>query len=230
MTKNPQSEAAKLIVQAKEEWGLSNRAIGEMLGRSEAMIRKIQRGDVPAAKYEKALTEINNDGRPTHQPSRPRTKAGKLVRVRGHQGKHSVLPPDPPGRYMDLPKRGKAMVSRQALGPGSRKSVYMAPKTKNAKGRTDVDRQILSDLRNEAKGQARGKKRVKFQAVTSTGRIITVGEKGGYSVSKALSAVRSKDGSPLDWMAGQVQNRYPETTGKGVTIVGWEMTSYYAKS
>lgn len=230
MTRKPQQSAAELIAKVKREWGLSNRALGEMLGRSEAMIRKIQRGDVPAKKYEKALTEIYDDGRPTHRPSRPRTKSGKLVRVRGHKGEQSVLPPDPPGRYMDLPKRGKATVSRQALGPGSRKSVYMAPKTKNAKGRADVNRQILVDLRNEAKGQARGKKRVKFQAVTSTGRIISVGEKGGYSVSKALHAVRSKGDAPLDWMADQVQDRYSETAGKGVTIVGWEMTSYYAKN
>jgi hypothetical protein len=229
MTKKQPSAAAKLIATVKAEWGLSNRALGEMLGRSEAMIRKITRGDVPAEKYERALKEIHDNGRPTHQPARPRTKSGKLVRVRGHRGEHSVLPPDPPGRYMDLPKRGKATVARQALGPGSRKSTYMAPKTKNAKGRVAVNQQILTDLRGEAKGQARGKKRIKFEAVTSTGRIITVGEKGGYSVSAALKAVRDTGGSPLDWMSKQVQDRYSGTSGKGVTIVGWSMTSYYAK-
>lgn len=228
MTKRHPSKIGKLISKVKTEWGLSNRGLGEMLGRSEAMIRKIERGDVPAEKYEKALTEIYDDGRPKHQPSRPRSKSGKLVKVRGSKGKHSVMPPDPPGRYMDLPKKGKATVARQALAPGSRRSTYMAPKTKRAKGRAEVNNQIMRDLRGEAKGQARGQKRVKFEAVTSEGRIITVGEKGGYSVSAALKAVNTSS-SALDWMSSQVQDRYGSTTGKSVNVVGWNMTTYYAK-
>lgn len=222
-----QTRASELIAAIKSEWGMTNQKLADMLGRSEKMVRKIQRGDVPAVKYETALREIYDNGAPEHQPPRPRTKAGKLVKVRGKAGEKAVLPPDPPGKYRELPRRGKAVVSRQAVGKGSYRSTYAAPKTKRAKGRGVVNNQILSDLRSEARGQARGRKRVKFTAVTSSGRVIPVGAKGGYSVSDALKAV-NKSGAALDWMGKQVAGRYAETSGGRVNIVGWEMTTYYA--
>lgn len=222
-----QSEAAQLIEQARSRWGLSVSEMAEQMGRSPRMVRKIINGETSGSSYVPALRQTVKNGHPEVQPPRARRADGKLRNVRGRRGQKAVTPPERTGRYVDLPKRGKAASSVEALGPGARRSTYQAPKTKRAKGRAEINARIRRDLRNEAKGQARGRKRVKFEAITSTGRKVTVGAKGGYSISNALSAVNSSD-DPLTWMGTQVENRYADTKGKN-TIVGWQMTTYYAR-
>lgn len=228
-----QTEAAQLINQARERWGLSVNEMAEQMGRSPRMIRKIMRGETAGESYVPSLRETVNNGHPEHQPPRARRADGKLRNVRGKKGKKGVAPPERKGRYVDLPKRGKATSTIEALGPGSRRSTFQAPKTKGAKGRKEINQKIAKALRDERGGTYRGRhgqfrsmKRVKFEAVTSTGRKVTVGSKGGYSLSDVRKGVESYGGDALGWMSTQVQDRYVDTQGK-VNIVGWQMTTYY---
>lgn len=223
------SEAAELIENIRETYGMTNKGIAEMLGRDEKMVRKVRSGEVPGTVYVEALQNIYDNGTlNTPQPPRARTKSGKLVKVRGKRGQPSVTPNVNTGKYVDLPKRGRAEVAHQYLAPGSRRSTYAAPKTPRAKGRKAINEQIRADLRREAKGQRHGKKRVKFEVITASGRKMPVGAKGGYSMSAALKAVNAHGGEPLDWMSSQIADRYTQELQGNTTIVGWQMTTYYA--
>lgn len=228
-----QTEAAQLITQARERWGLSVSEMAEQMGRSPRMIRKIMRGETSGTSYVPALRQTVNNGHPEKQPPRARRGDGKLRHVRGKKGQQSVTPPERKGRYVDLPKRGKATSTIEALGPGSRRSTFQAPKTKGSKGRKEINERIAKALKDERGGSYQGRggrfrsmKRVKFEAVTSTGRKVTVGAKSGYSLADVRKGVESHSGDALGWMATQVQDRYVDTQGN-VNVVEWKMTTFY---
>jgi predicted transcriptional regulator len=225
----------ELVQQVKASYGYTWAELGERLGRSEKMLRKVAKGESRGEAYRQALVDLYTHGEVRHLPARRRGKDGHIVPVRAKHGAETatVVPKDTVGAYKDLPKRGKFTVSRTDFPEGGRQIEVTMPKTKRAKGRTEGVHELERQIRNISKAQRRGDKRVKLQVIYDAGehkgRVMEIGSKSGYHASDILADVKKDhDGDMTAWILSQSTDRYPEFDIGRSPIVSVRMTVFNA--
>lgn len=219
--------------------GRTQAELASMIGRDPKMIRKILRGETPGEAYREAFTELATRGKVTHKPPRRRGKDGHVVPVRAASGA-TVVPQDPaakiPGRFDE---------TIVALAGKARSYQYDMPRGHDTKGRTEANMRIRERLLNAARGQGKGgpkRTKMKLTLVSGTGAArktttVTVGTKGGYSLSGMRDLIKKADSEQgdgwdvMDWMKTQVGARPgksdpPNLDDPNTVIVNCEITIY----
>lgn len=219
MSSNPQEMTPQeLVLAAKEKYEMTWAEMGQMMQRSEKMMRKVAQGQSSGESYRAALIELYTQGAVGKPTPRRRSKSGKIVAVRAKKGK--MRTPEEvvrPGAWEDRPKRGRfAVAETQLLADGGRLHSIEMPKTQGSQGRKKGLKTIKDRLLRISRGQAHKDKRVKFRIAIDTGegkaRVMDVGSKNGYMVSDILSDVRILHNGDLDaWIRSQAGQRYLDT-------------------
>ena len=227
-------------------YGMSIAEIADELDRSPRMLRKIVRGETSGVAYRATLSELVDTGRATTRPTRRRDRTGQAVPVRAPRGSSTptIRPveatPAPaaaaPGTSTSGRRRGRGQ-----SGPASTQDTSPAESTTYLPGgvrqhsvrvpqrgpNREAGRQQVSDwLRAAARGQRGGRKNVRFTVHLRDGRAITVGDKGGYAVSAALSRSRAEGQDPFAWLNNEIQGRYESLYPSDRDIVGVDLTIY----
>lgn len=226
-----QLTAAELIAELKEKAAMSNREIAEALGRDPSLVSQIVRGKKSGAHYVRALTELNTTGTVTHRPERRRTKAGAPANVRGRRGEPAHPPGDlePNARYVPVPKRGRYVPEKtHYLRSGGRIYATEFPRTRGSKGNEAgwrrIERQIRSAARRRYGGKERPLMRVSFEITFSNGRLMRLGEKGGYDIRRVVAAISEQGGSIEGWVKEQGRHRYATLDTGSVAVIGVQMS------
>lgn len=102
------SEAARLLTEIQEKYGLTQKAIADRLGRTKHMMSKVARGLSAGDLYVPALRELLDTGAVSSPPPRRRDAHGRTVPVRTSK---TAPPPQP-----TLPGTGEA--ESDELGDG----------------------------------------------------------------------------------------------------------------
>ncbi|WP_432576720.1 hypothetical protein [Kineococcus esterisolvens] len=223
-------------------YGMSLTEIARELQRSPRMVRKIVRGETSGEAYRTTLTELADTGRARTRPARRRDRSGQVVPVRARRGSAtptvrpneptpSAAPRTPPGGAAPRRRRGEQGVgtvqpaeSTTYLPAGARQHSVRVPQRGPHR---EVGRQQLSAwLRSAARGQRGGRKNVKFTVHLKDGRVVSVGDKGGYAVSAALSRSRAEGQDPFAWLNNEIQARYEEFYPSARDIIGVDVTIY----
>ncbi|MGX5717966.1 hypothetical protein [Arthrobacter sp. MAHUQ-56] len=225
----------ELVLHLKEAYGYTWKEMGERLGRSEKMVRKVAAGQSRGESYRQALTDLFNHGEITHVPPRRRDKEGHIVPVRAKAGaqQKTVVPQETGGTFTDLPKRGKYIPSTVTdLAEGGRQYHVEMPKTARAKGRKAAVEDLRQRLLTISRSQARQDKRIKLQAVYQVdgiGRVMDIGSKSGYHASDILNDVKKDYGGDMTaWLAAQSRERYTNLDVAVSPIVSVTMTVFTA--
>lgn len=225
----------QLVQQVKEAYGYTWVEMGERLGRSEKMIRKIAKGETSGEAFREALSDMFSHGEVRHLPARRSNKNGNLVPVRAKRGAAAAtyIPQDTVGAYKDVPRRGKFTLARTDFPEGGRQLEVTMPKTARAKGRKDAISELERQIRNVTKAQRRDDKRVKLEATFAVGggqgRVMSIGDKSGYHASDILADTKSDFGGDMvAWLVSQAQGRYDELDLKTSPIVSIRMTVFNA--
>lgn len=225
----------ELVVHLKATYGYTWKEMGERLGRSEKMLRKVATGQSRGEAYRQSLTELYDRGEVTHMPARRRGKDGHIVPVRAKTGaeEKTVVPAETGGAFKALPKRGAFTTTTTDFPDGGRQHVVEMPKTARAKGRQAGINELKRKLAGITRQQAHKDKRVKLQVVYRTadgrGRIMDIGSKSGYHASDILADVRDEHGGDMtSWLVSQSQERYLELDVKKSPIVSVSMTVFNA--
>ena len=235
---NPNPEdlsPAELVQHVKATYGYTWAELGQAMGRSEKMMRKVATGQTHGEAYRRALTELYQTGNVAHPTPRRRSKAGNLMPVRAKAGATAkvVVPQDTTGTWEPRPKRGTFITETTAFPEGGRQHVIEMPKSRGAKGRQAGLDELLSKIRAIAKSQARKDKRVKLTAVFDIGgghgRVMEIGSKSGYLSSDILSDVKTLHGGDFaSWINSQTDERYVDLDPKKSPVVKITMTVYNA--
>jgi len=114
--------------------------------------------------------------------------------------------------------------STSYLPGGARQHSVRVPR--RGPNRESGRQQINAWLRAAARGQRGGRKNVRFTVHLKDGRAITVGDKGGYAVSAALSRSRAEGQDPFAWLNNEIQGRYRNLYPSDHDIVGVDLTIY----
>lgn len=203
-----EQRSAQDLVRFLRGRGVSTTEIAAELHRSPRMVRKILNGETSGALYRSTLEELATTGRTSSVPPRRRLKSGGLVPVRakaGSKGK-TVVPDDPGGKYTSSRQGGAMQTSTTYMAEGGRQIELRLPKGKTAKGRSLADAEIVKQIRNAAKGQARdSQKKVRATLTFANGRVMEVNT---YNASTMLQRVNEAGGSALDWLRKESKNRY----------------------
>lgn len=206
--------------------GLSTTEIAAELHRSPRMVRKILNGETSGALYRSTLEELATTGRASSVPPRRRLKSGGLVPVRakaGAKGK-TIVPEDPGGTYTSARQGGAMQATTTYMAEGGRQVELRLPKGKTAKGRTLADAEIVKQIRNAAKGQAKeNQKKIRATLTFANGRVMEVNT---YNASTMLQRVNEAGGSALDWMRGESKNRYLNLDVSKEPITGVTLTVF----
>jgi len=227
---------AQLVNRVREIHNMTWDEMGEMMGRSGRMLRKIARGETSGESYRIALTELGETGSVQHPVARRRGRDGHVVPVRAKAGAEAptVVPDDDKARIVRTPKRGKFSVSHPTdadaekhitlFAEGNRVVEVNMPKTARAKGRTRGLAEIKNQIRRVTKGQARQDKRVKLQVTFDTGdghgRVMTIGSKSGYHASDVLGDIKSDFGGDFEsWIRHHANDRYDDLDLKKSPVV-----------
>lgn len=173
--------------------------IAEALNVSPRMVRKVAGGQVPGARYEHALEQLNRTGRVYTPPPRRTTRSGEPVKVRAPRaaGVKSAPPPPPPAR----PAAGKFGVETAHTAGGGRIVTVTMPKSAGALGREQARDELMRVLR----GAANRKQRVSFELRGSTGKTAKLGSKGGYRALDAKRRSEAEGNDPLAWLTEEAE-------------------------
>lgn len=213
---------AELIAYIKTTYGLSWTEMGQRIGRSDRLLRKIVTGHLSGHQYHQALTEWATTGSIVHPPPRARRKNGELIPVRAKKSAGvASVPPIEPGAHVRLPKRirpgtrsadlgpvertdpdtGQVTVERQDFPAANRVSTINIPPTppkspERGTARANGIKAVVDELRSITRSQARRDKRVKLRVVVDAGggrgRVVELGSKSGYHASDVLSDIRDR--------------------------------------
>lgn len=226
---------AELVTEIKATYGFTWAELGEALGRSEKMARKIANGQSSGASYREALAELYETGNVSHKPPRRRGKDGHLMPVRAKAGAEGkvVVPKDEFGTYVDRPKRGRFATQTQFLPDGNRIHEIDIPKTSRAKGRLAGIQEMRRRVANVARGAKYRDKRVRLQAVFDAGdgrgRVVDIGSKGGYLAKDIVADVRVGFGGDMSqWIQSQIKDRYVNLDSDSARLVKLTMTTFNA--
>ena len=217
---------AELVTQTKAAYGMTWKEMGDQVGRSDRMMRKIARGETSGESFRQSLTELHEHGQVEHLTPRRRGKSGELARVRSKRGteQKSIIPADTRGTRAPSVKRGRFSHTTTALPEGNRLHHIEMPRTVRSEGRKKGLAAIDQTLLRVTKSQARHDKRVKFTVTVEDDqghrRQYQIGSKSGYHASDVRSDIRSDhDGSIDDWFARQLDAVYPDTGSYAVVGV-----------
>ena len=167
-----------------------------------------------------AKPSITATGTPAHLARDGLT--GNCAMSQGGEGEEGrMLPPERKGRLRRSPQERQSNFNVEALGPDLDAQHSKPRRRKGQRGRKEINQRIAKALRDERGGTYRGRhgqfrsmKRVKFEAVTSTGRKVTVGSKGGY-----CSLMSERASNPMtETHSGGCRNR--SKTGPIPTLKG----------
>lgn len=198
----PARTAADLIATLRGR-GLSQSEIARELGRSPRMVRAVERGEKPGHVYVAALAQLVDRGRVSTPPLRRRARDGRLAKVRAPaSSEEPIVTPT------ERQPRGRFRHETAYLAGGGRHHTVQVP-LKGRQGRAKGKEALLSVARSIAKGQARGTRRIHFNAVLGNGQSIPIGEKGGYRISTILAAWHEWDDDPFAWVMNEIAERYP---------------------
>lgn len=231
----------ELVQRSKDAYGLTWAEMGQQLGRSEKMIRKLAKGEAAGESFRQSLTELYEEGQVRHLTPRRRRKDGQLAPVRAKQGADtkSIAPVDTKGLRAQPVRRGRFRHEVQNLAGGNRIATTDMPKTQRSQGRKKGWESVRDELRRVSKSQARKDKRVKVRVVLEDEhgerRIVNIGSKSGYHASDVLSDVRTVHGGNMEsWVDAQLQgagskpgSSAPESLA-GFRVVQMEQTSFDA--
>lgn len=229
-----QMSPQELVANLRAVYGYTWKELGERLGRSERMLRKVAAGLSRGEAYREALTELFERGEVTHMPSRRRGRDGHLVPVRAKAGLEAktVVPEDTGGTFARVSRRGSFHSTTTDFPDGGRQYSIEMPKTAHAKGRLAGIGELHSRLVTISRSQARHDKRVKLQVLYRTdgrGRVMDIGSKSGYHASDILSDVRDLHGGDMtSWIVSQSQERYENLDLKKSPLVSVTMTVFNA--
>lgn len=223
-----------LVLHLKSSYGYTWKEMGERLGRSEKMLRKVAKGQSKGEVYREALTELYQGGEVTHKPARRKGKDGHIVPVRSKAGatEKTTVPEETGGTFKPLPKRGAFKSTVTDLAEGGRLYTVDMPKSARSKGRKAGIDSLKQHLRTISRSQAREDKRIKFQVtyqVNGEGRVMEVGAKSGYHASDVLSDVKTMHGGDMSaWLASQSEERYKNLDVASSPVVSVSMTVFSA--
>lgn len=229
-----QMSPQELVLHLKAVYGYTWKELGQRLGRSERMLRKVAAGQSRGEAYREALTELHERGEVTHMPSRRRGRDGQLVPVRAKAGTRSrtVVPEDTGGTFAQLSRRGSFHSTTTDFPEGGRQYSVQMPKTAQAKGRLAGISELHQRLLSISRSQARHDKRVKLQVIYRTdgrGRVMEIGSKSGYHASDILTDVRDLHGGDMtSWILSQSRERYENLDLKKSPLVSVTMTVFNA--
>lgn len=234
-SESDQLSPAELVAAIKSSYGFTWAELGQALGRSEKMLRKVATGQSSGQAYRQALTELYETGRVTHVPPRRRGKDGQLMPVRAKAGASQKLtvPKDESGTYEPRPRRGQFSSDTQHLPDGNRIHEIDMPKDRRAKGRAAGIQEMRRRIVNVAKGTKYRDKRIKLTAVFDVGdgrgRVVDIGAKGGYLANDIVADVRDQHGGNMSaWIASQIQDRYVNLDSGSAPLVKLTMTTFDA--
>lgn len=246
---------SELVDEIRRVFDATWNEIGDMIDRSEKMVRKVSKGETSGESYRESLLEILQLGRAIHVPPRRRNKAGDLVKVRAKKDSPEpvVTPqehePDPEdlddGGHDDPDQkpRGSEPRAKQlrrrfskkttVMPDGGRRHKITMPKGKRAKGHQQGMDAILDTIRRAAKGQRSKDKRAKLGVTFDLGdgdfRTVELGSHDGYHLSDVLSDLRSFKGSDVEsWINDQLMERYEDFDPEDYSIVQTDITIYDA--
>ncbi|MWV75850.1 hypothetical protein [Rathayibacter rathayi] len=224
---------AELIAQLVDR-GMSKAEIAKAIHRDTKMIWKVLNGKTSGEKYRRTLEDIVNTGTSDYVPHRPRRSDGSLVPVRAKDGGMRV-PEDDGGTIKKVPPRTRFSTKTTYGDDGFRLHEITLPKSRNTPGRARGADEILSKLRNTARGQRFGDRDVKMTVTLKDGKTIPLGGKGGYHSTSILQSIRDHDkahgtrndimGWVTDQLTGNAVSPPPEHNDAG-NIVGVTITAY----
>jgi hypothetical protein len=223
---------ADLVKRTKEVYGMSWREMGEQLGRSERMIRKIARGETSGESYRVSVTELYTHGSVDTMTPRRRAKDGHLVPVRAKRGAKQTtrVPKDTRGRRVGTSHRGKFSQSTTNLPDGNRLHHIEMPRSKG-KGREKGLDAFNGEMLKIARSQARKDKRVKL-TLTVEGkdgqrRQYQVGSKSGFHASDVRSDIGTDHGGSAEgWLTHQLSSVYSDLDS--YTVVSIDINEHSA--
>ncbi|MFC4372325.1 hypothetical protein [Citricoccus nitrophenolicus] len=223
---------ADLIKRTKEVYGMTWREMGDQLGRSERMIRKIARGETSGETYRTSVTELYTHGSVDTLTPRRRAKDGHLVPVRAKQGakQPTRTPKDTRGRRVGTNKRGRFSQSTTNLPDGNRLHHIEMPRSKGT-GRQKGLKAFNDEMLKIARSQARKDKRVKLtltvEGADGQRRQYQVGSKSGFHASDVRSDIRSDHGGSAEgWLTHQISSVYPDIDS--YTVVSIDINEHAA--
>lgn len=203
------SESSRDLVLSLRSQGMSNKAIGQALGRGASYISKVATGAKPGNGLEGSLSELRDKGSVATPPPRRARADGTPARVRisvakaRETGQKSALPPRPPApkkptkktatERAPRPRHGRFGAEATEFGGGARRVTVTAPKTDRGEGRDKARHTLRNAFTSAAKGQRHGQKQVSITAHTASGKKIVIGQKGGYDASKILQRIKEGD-------------------------------------
>lgn len=224
---------SELVKRTKAAYGMTWQEMGEQLGRSERMVRKIANGESPGENYRTSLTELYEKGQVITLTPRRRTKKGKLVPIRAKResGKSAVIPKATGGKRQPTAKQGKYAFNDQHLPGGNRRYNIEMPKTKNSKGRNQglqaFDHATLQITKSQAQADKRMRILITVQDENGNRRRYEVGSKSGFHASDVRTDIKHEHGGSIEgWLKHQLNAVYP---GTGTSpVVGVEINAYNA--
>lgn len=225
---------AELVQRTKAAYGLTWKDMGEQLGRSDRMMRKIARGETSGESFRQSMTELYQQGRvQTLTPRRRSTRTNALVRVRAKKGSEekSFIPADTRGKPVPSAKRTNYDHKVTNLPGGNKHTRTDLPKTRNSAGRKKGWEAIDNHLLSTTKGQARGDKRIKLAVTVEDAqgqrRQYQIGSKSGYFASDVRKDIRSDHGGSIEgWFTQELEAVYPDTGT--YTVVAVETNTFQA--
>lgn len=222
---NDELSMSELVIRTKQAYNMTWREMGEQLGRSERMIRKIARGETSGESYRKSVTELYTAGHVDTLTPRRRAKDGHLVPVRAKRGakQNTRVPEDTRGRRAGAVRRGRFAQSTTNLPDGNRLHHIEMPRSKG-KGRQKGMDAFNSEMLKITRSQARKDKRVKLTLTVEDShgerRQYQVGSKSGFHASDVRSDIRSDHGgSADDWFQRQLSAVYPDLGTQRVVAI-----------
>lgn len=229
----PQLPISELVKRAKNTYNLSWSEMGQELGRSPRMLRKLANGESSGENYRVALTELYEKGRVETMTPRRRNKDGSLTKVRSKAGADSpsLVPQDTRGKRVTgrRQNRYRSHPTQHLAGGGKMDRTDMPISDKSPSRQKGWD-MVGAKIKRATKSQARHDRRIKFNAIGKTTdgeyRRITIGHKGGFHASDVNSDIRKiHGGNTQDWFNSQVAAVY---AGSDMTIVSVEQVEYNA--
>lgn len=226
---------AELVTKTKETYGMTWAEMGQQMGRSDRMIRKIARGETSGESFRASMTELYTKGQVETLTPRRRGKDGTLARVRSKRGsaQKSFRPTDTRGKRAPTQQRGRFSHQVRHMPEGGRLHAVELPKTKGSQGRKRGLEAIRSSMYRitSAQSQRHADKRVRMTVTyqdADGGRYqVPIGSKSGYHASDVLSDIRAKHGGSVEsWISSQAHAVYADMGSD--SIVGVQMNEHTA--
>jgi len=225
-----EQRSAQDLVRYLRGRGITTGEIASELNRDPRMVRKILNGETSGALYREALEELATTGKVTSIPPRRRRRDGTLARVRGRKGDQPVVPEDPAlyareaGNYTTEKQGGRLHVEVGYMAEGGRLIQMRIPKGRTAKGRAQANAELLKQVRNAAKGQARdNQKQITARLTFSNGRTMEVNT---YNASTMLKRINDNGGDGLGWLREEAKNRYLDLDTSRETVTSIQLNVF----